>query len=306
MNIIKEYQAWLKQAQWNVSAVQWIILSAFLGIAISTAAYFVITVSKLPISPLMALVVLFVVLDLMLGYPYFRAVRRINSIEEDLPNAFKQISDTLKAGGTFEFALREISTSMERTPLQEEATEILRKLEEGQNLENALKGFAENVNSRLVKRTVNIIIDSIESGAGLSDVLDKIADDVRETHKIVKERKATTLMQVLFLVAAGAIVAPFIFGLVSTIIDFLIISTSQGIRLTAEQIATAKNARDTIVNLLQSYIFIEVLACSAMIAVMREGRPVKSVLYIPILLLIAFLIYYASSLAIAGLLLGRH
>ena len=35
----------------------------------------------------------------------------INAIEEALPDALKQLSDTLKAGGTYEYALREIATS---------------------------------------------------------------------------------------------------------------------------------------------------------------------------------------------------
>ena len=72
----------------------------------------------------------------------------------------------------------------------------------------------------MVKRSVTIIIDSVKAGAGLADILDQIADDIRDTNRINHERRSQTLMQVLFMVTAGAMVTPFIFGLISTIVDF--------------------------------------------------------------------------------------
>jgi len=46
--------------------------------------------------------------------------------------------------------------------------------------------------------------------------------------------------------------------------------------------------------LMQIYLIIEVIASGAMIAITREGKLSKSLIYIPILLLVAFVCYYAA------------
>ncbi|MDO8626989.1 MAG: type II secretion system F family protein, partial [Candidatus Diapherotrites archaeon] len=185
-----------------------------------------------------------------------------------------------------------------------EMTGVLRKLEEGENFENSMKTLPENVNSRLLKRTVTIIIDSIKAGAGLADVLDDISDDVREAKRVDMERKSRTLMQVLFMVAAGAMVAPFIFGMVTSIITFLIqASTITGVA-SAEQKNLAVAAKFAIILLLQVYIFIEVLAASIMIALMRDGQASKSVIYFPVLLFVSFLVFFGTAIGSTMFLLG--
>ena len=245
----------------------------------------------------------FVVLDIVIAYPYLLALKRISSIEENLPDAFKQIGDTLKAGGTFEYALRGISTA-EYGALSEEIDNILRRLQEGENLENSLKGFSQDVDSKLVKRSVNIIIDSVKSGAGLADVLDKISDDIRALHRIDQERKAGTIMQVLFLVSASSFVAPLILGMVSSILAFLIVAVATGADLTKKQLTEAIATKDLIVTLMQVYIFVEVVASAAMITMMREGKATRALIYIPILLLIAYVIYYLAVYIVNAMLGG--
>lgn len=303
MNLIQKYQRLLEQAKWKASAVQWIVLSLLIGIGIGVMSFALIEMFDLPVSPLIAIVVGFTCFDAVIAWPYLKALKRIQSIEENMPDAFKQISDTLKAGGTFEYALRGIATA-EYGALTEEMNGVLRKISEGENLENSLRGFAEKIDSKLVKRSVNIIIDSVQSGAGLADVLDKIADDIRAIYRINQERKTTTLMQVLFLIAAGAVVAPLVFGMVSSIVGFLIKAIVTGTKLSAAETAAAMATRELIMLLMQLYIAVEAIATSAMIALMREGKASKALLYAPILLLIAYAIYYLALFAVNGMLGG--
>lgn len=303
MNLIKKYQKILDQAKWKPTAVQWIILAVLIGAGIGILSFALIQLMKLPISQLMSFVIAFTCLDLVLAWPYLKALKRIQSIEENLPDAFKQIGDTLRAGGTFEYALREAAES-EYGALTEEIKDMMRKINEGDNLENALNNFAKGIDSLLVKRSINIMINAVQSGAGLADVLDKIADDMRELYRIGQERKATTLMQVLFMVAAGAVVAPLVFGMVSSIIGFLIKAIVVGVKLSAAKTAETMATRELIMLLIQAYIGIEAIACSAMMALMREGKIGKTLLYAPILLLIAYIVYYLALFAVNAMLLG--
>lgn len=301
MNLIQKYQSYLKQVKWRASALQWIALSLVLGVGAGLLAFAGIELLELPVSNLIAVIVGFAAFDLMIAWPYQKALQRIQSIEENLPDAFKQIADTLKAGGTFEYALRGVATA-EYGALTAEMNDVLRRLNEGQNLENSLKGFADSVDSKLVKRSVNIIIDSVQSGAGLADILDKIADDINAIYRIKQERKSTTLLQVLFLIAASAVVAPLVLGMVSSIIGFLIQAIVSGTKLSAAETAEALATRELIMNLMQAYLAIEVIATSAMISLMRDGRAGKAVLYAPIVLLIAYAVYYFALFAVNALL----
>jgi len=303
-DLMKKYEYYVKNSGIKLSMAQWLLVSIFIAIALAFAGIIVnlfllgipagdINLYKLP------LLIFIAAIDLSLGYPYLLTMQKISRIEENLPDALKQMSDTLRAGGTYEFAIREISTSGYGA-LSSEMDTVLRNLEEGQSFEAALNGFSDRIESTLVKRTMTIINQSIRAGAGLADVLDDVADDMKELYRIGRERKARTLMQVLFIVMAGGVVAPAIFGMVSQIISFLISSAIRaGIAISQETITEAVNARNLIVSLMEAYVVIEVMASAAMISLMREGKLNKSILYIPFLLFIAFSVYF-----VAGMLVG--
>ena len=296
---LEKYGKYLKDSKIKVPAIQWIPLGIGISVAVLLIVLGLVLVLQLPIPIIFSAVLFIVALDLSLGYPYLMSMRRVEEIEKSFPNALKQMADTLKAGGTYEFALRELAAS-EFGPLKEEVENALRKLEEGENFETALKGIGDNVNSRLVQRTVTVIIDSVRSGAGLADVLEDIAEDLRELYRIKMDRRAMVGMQVMFIIAAGSVVAPFIFGLTGALINMLIGASSSVGGIGAEEIAKAMATKDVILLLTQAYIFVEVLASSLMIAVMAEGRPEKSVVYLPALLFIAYISYFGSYIVIGG------
>jgi flagellar protein FlaJ len=299
----QDYKKMLEEIRFRMPAEAWLLLSITVAV-IAAALMFLVIILISPlfdVSPIVSFVVFLVAVDMMLGYPYLIAVRRISAIEEALPDALKQLADILKAGGTYEYALREISGS-EYGPLSKEMENVLRKMEEGENLEDSLNSFSRSVNSRLVKRTVAIINDAIKAGAGLADVLDEIADDVRAMHRIAKERISGTMLQVIFIVAAGSIVAPIIMGMITTVVEMLI-ETSAALTNDKMMIVEAIETKNFVVLLMQMYLIIEVCASGVMISITREGKVNKSLIYIPILLLIAFTCYYLALFA-SGAMIG--
>ena len=172
----------------------------------------------------------------------------------------------------------------------------LRRLEEGTNIENALRGFAQRIDSKLVKRTMTIVVNSIKTGASLSEVLEDISEDVRDLHRLKEERKANTQMQFLFMIAAGGIIAPIIFGEVTAIMEMF--TKVLGSEISKEQLAQAQNNSTMMLIITQGYLIIEVIGSGGIMALIRDGKINKSVIYIPILLLSAFTMYYISVSAI--------
>ena len=297
------YEKWLSDIGLRIDPLVWITISIFVALAFGFLTLIVLSLLKATYAIIMVFVVMFVVADLLIGYPYLKGVQRVTEIERDLPDALKQMADILKAGGTYEYALRELANA-EIGSLSKEIRNVLRKLEEGENFENSLKELPRNVDSRLVKRSVTIIIDSIKAGAGLADILEEIAEDIRATYRIDQERKSKTLMQVLFMVAAGAVVSPFIFGLISTVAGFLVeAGASTGLVTAAQKAAILKN-KEFIIFLIQVYIFIQICVSSVMISLMREGKKSKSIIYIPALLFIAYIVYFISRAVTANVIGG--
>jgi len=293
IGFLRYYSKMLTWSGFRFDPLLWIIAASITSIILTLVTYFgsFFLIGYLDFPALWAifqnlpLIVFIVSLDMMIGYPLLQALARVDEIEENLPDALRQMADTLRAGGTYEYALREVASS-EYGALKMEMNYVLRKLEEGENFENSLKTLA-NIDSRLIQRTITIIVDSVKAGAGLADILEQIAEDVRATHRIHKERKAKTVLQVIFMFTAGSMVAPAIFGFISTVISFLIIA-AQGVAEEALRIRSMQ-ARDMIILVIQLYILIETIAASVMIALMRNGRISKSIIYFPILLLIAYL-----------------
>lgn len=294
--LMQRYAKLAIQGGLQVDPFIWIVLSIVLAAAVALGVFVVMGTVFQAMDIVVPVLSLIVILDLMIGFPYLKGTQRLESIEKNLPDALKQMAETLKAGGTYEVALREVANS-EYGPLSKEIDNVLRKLEEGENFENSLKAMGENVDSRLVRRTITIIVDSIRAGAGLAEILEDIAEDIREEYRLGLERKSRTILQVMFMIVAGVIVTPFIFGMISVIITFLIETASTSGIVTQEAATNAINVRLIITTMMEVYLFIEVIASSLMMSLMREGKMNKSIIYIPLLLFVAYVVFFISQFA---------
>jgi len=298
-NLILKYKKILERNKIKLHPFVWISIAILLGLVGA------VLVALLTDNYVFAGVTLIAVADIIIGLPIYFENKRTAQIEKFFPAALREMSDILKSGGTYEYALREVSM-IDYGPLTKELQKILRRLEDGTNFEDAFSSINENVDSALIRKVVTIILDSVKAGAGLADVLDEIAEDARNLYKLQQERKAKTTMQVLFIVAAGSVIAPAIFGLVNTLISFLVdVSTSTGIVESVKEIATAISAGEIIHNVLLFYLFFEALISSIIIAYMRDKTASKALLYFPIFVFIGFIIFflakYATKVMLAGM-----
>lgn len=296
--MMDRYEYWLEFSKINYSAKYWILLSIIITLMVGVGAFVIINILLNQIT-LLPVAIPLAILVLLLGYPYLKKESIIDSIEENFSDALKQMADTLKAGDTYESALREV-VQAEYGRLSEEMGIALRRLEEGENITTSLNGLSERIDSKLVKRTIVILLDSIRTGSSLSDILDDIADDVREMHRLKKSRKANTTMQFMFMLSAGGFIAPMIFGETSAVLAIFGKVTIAALDQ-AKEVAAASSIFITL--LIQAYILISVIGTGIMMSLIREGKINKSIIYIPVLLLIAYTIYYLST-TILGIVLG--
>jgi len=244
-----------------------------------------------------------VILDLGVGVPVYLYNAHVIKIERYWPDALRLVADTMKAGASFDFALREVC-SADFGPLSFEINDMIRRLEMGETMHQALDYLALRIDSKIVRRTVTLIQESLRTGAPLADVLEEIANDTKYMFRIKKERKTKTLLQTIFIFAAGGVIAPFIFGLTTVITEFLTtVATTSGVA-NSQSIAMAASSQTTIFLLLDIYILIEVIAASAMISLMKNGKLNDMFIYFPIMITVAYTVYLLSQFALRAMLSG--
>ena len=292
---LEKYQIYLFALKIKIPALYW-ILAVTIGSLLLGFLGFLINIK-------LGILLFVVIIDFGIGIPIYKYVNHIKEIEQYWPDALKLIADTMKAGSSFDFALREVA-SADYGALSVEINAVIRRLEMGDSLHDALTYLTIRVDSKIIRRTVTLIQESLRTGAQLAEVLEEIANDTKYLFRVKKERLTKTMLQTIFIVAAGGIISPFIFGLTRVITKFLAdVAIDSGIAA-AGALAIAIKAQSSIFILLDVYIVIETLAAAAMISVMREGKLTNITIYFPALLTIAYIVYYISQLVLTNMLAG--
>jgi archaeal flagellar protein FlaJ len=287
VKLLDKYQIYLYSIKIKVPALYWIASFFLIAIIFSALIYLIFR------SSIFSILVFTVVLDLGVGTPLFLYTKHIETIERFWPDALRLIADTMKAGTSFDFALREVA-SADFGPVSVEFNEVVRRLEMGDTTNDALTHLSIRVDSKIIKRTVTIIQECLRTGAQLAEVLDEIANDTKYMYRVKVERQTKTLLQTIFVFAAGGVIAPFIFGLTNVITQFLTnVATASGIA-NETSMAIAIATQTTIILLLDIYVMIEVAAASLMISLMRNGKISGAFIYFPIMLTVAYIVYSIS------------
>jgi len=121
----------------------------------------------------------------------YRRKKRLNSFLEHLPDALELMSRSLQAGHGFAESLHMVSTEMPE-PI---ATEF-RKTYEEQNLGLSLKLALENLTERVplldLRLCVTAILIQRETGGNLAEILEKVAQTIRERFRILEDLKTLT------------------------------------------------------------------------------------------------------------------
>ncbi len=225
------------------------------------------------------------IIDMGVGIPYYLRDKKVSAIEERLPDVLHHMGTTLKTGGTIEVALREV-TKVDYGPITAGAKEMLREISAGKTFEESFSDFALKSHSKLMQRAAVIIIAARKSGGALLETLSAMAEDIRALYRLKRERRTKTFLQFLFITVAGTLIAPFVFGIVKSVLQILV---QIGGKATPEVIALVASFD----LLFKTYIVVEAALSTLAAVQVREGAFSKAVIYIPVSAVIAYLIYIA-------------
>ncbi|VVB70312.1 Type II secretion system (T2SS), protein F [uncultured archaeon] len=238
---------------------------------------------------------------LAFSIPIARRNSRIENLEAGLPDGFKHMAAVLNSGGTLINAISDASES-DYGVFSEELKYVISQMNLGRSFDDVLIETAEASDSQVFSRSAYIISDAKKSGAGLSDILKSIAEDTSDVLRLKRERKSRTTMQVVFLLIAGFILSPFIFGFTISIVSYIGqgftrtegITSDTGVDTSAAsqfQISGISSDLQDLDNILQAFISVQIILTLIAIGIIRKGQATAYVIYGPFIIISGLIIY---------------
>ena len=157
----------------------------------------------------------FLVISFIWFLPKFILLRRkkqkIHAFDEQLNEGLVMISNALKAGYSFLQALA-VAAEETQNPFAKEFKVLLKELSLGISMEDGLNNLLDRVPSEDLKLIVNAILIQKDVGGNLSEILENIAETIRERQRINNEVRTLTAQGKL---SGGIIMAmPFFIGVI--------------------------------------------------------------------------------------------
>ena len=311
----KGYKKWVERhidyCNLDVSPIKLIGFFTFFSIGIGFAAGFLaFTLLSVPGEVMLAVwaggfvvaeIIMHVVLLLI-------ADSRANFVETILPDALQIISSNLRSGLTPDKAIL-TSARPEFGPLENELRKVSKETLSGKPFDESLRGITKKIKSRVLEKTVDLLVEGLAKGGSLTTLLDSIAEDVRQVKLLRGEIKSFVTMYGIFIFFAAAIGAPILYSVSTYMVQTL---TTLGGQIGTEDVLSSvstslplvfkfKNSAITPDFLLQySTIALTVTSIfgSLLIGLVQDGTEKSGIKFIPVLLGMSLGIFFGSQLVL--------
>jgi flagellar protein FlaJ len=141
--------------------------------------------------------------------------KQVRNIEARLPDFLRDVAEAGRFGMTLAESIK-VSSRGRYGPLTPEIQRMAAQIEWGVPAAEALRLFAERVNTPLVNRMISIIIKANDAGGNVADVLSMVAHDARESMLDQSERSLEMSTYTVVIYVAFAVFLATIFILNAT------------------------------------------------------------------------------------------
>ena len=210
---------------------------------------------------------------------FMKIEKRAGEIENSIPDFLRQLSSMLKVGLSLENALIDMSNHG-KGPLYDELRRVVVEIRMGKSLDESFNNMAMRLNSKDLERSFKIILNAHKSGGSLSDIILDVSDDLRAMLVLKRERKASVMMSIMFLVIASTVAAPFALGMVGVYSSFMMELGKGGAICEVAPLAA------------EIYLIIHSICAGFLIALIMYGDLKKGIRYSIPIVSSAFLVFY--------------
>ena len=217
-------------------------------------------------------------------------LRRVRKIDDRFPDFVRDLAESRRAGMTFTKAIM-YSSKGNYGVLTPEIQKIARQISWGSSVEDALSAFAKRVNTKLIRRTISLIIEASRSGGNVADVLDAASKDAREIRFIESERRANMLSYVAIIYIGMIVFLVIIIILCKNFIPSMLKTGSEEVQAMLGK--TAKLKPEDLTNIFYRASIIQGIGMGVVAGVFEEGRASAGVKHMFILTLIIWIMFKA-------------
>ena len=210
---------------------------------------------------------------------FMKIEKRAGEIENSIPDFLRQLSSMLRVGLSLENALVDMSNHG-KGPLYDELRRVVVEIRMGKSLDESFNNMAMRLNSKDLERSFKIILNAHKSGGSLSDIILDVSDDLRAMLVLKRERKASVMMSIMFLIIASTVAAPFALGMVGVYSAFMIDLGKGGAICEVAPLAA------------EIYLIIHSILAGFLIALIMYGDLKKGLRYSIPITCSAFLVFY--------------
>lgn len=146
-------------------------------IVIVIAPVLVMSILRLHVLSILAVALLCAFLPLI--YVNMKRKKKINMFSKQLSDALLIISNSLKAGFTFEQAIINITKDLP-DPISSEFGQVVREIDLGLTLEESLTSLTKRMQSTDLELLVTTVVIQKEIGGNLADIIETISDTIKE------------------------------------------------------------------------------------------------------------------------------
>jgi flagellar protein FlaJ len=222
------------------------------------------------------------------GIYEFLRLRRVRKIDERFPDFVRDLAESRRAGMTFTKAIM-YSSRGNYGLLTPEIQKIANQISWGSSVDNALRAFAKRVNTKLINRTITLIIEASRSGGNVADVLDAASKDARELKLMDAERRAGMLSYVAVIYVSMGVFLLIIIVLCKSLIPAMTGLGSEGLAATMNK-SSAITKEDITLLFFYATVF-QSAGMGAVTGVFEDGKVVSGVKHMFVMILITWLIF---------------
>lgn len=227
-------------------------------------------------------------------------------IEGVLPDILLLISSNIKSGLTIDRAML-FSARPEFGIVSEHFKKAAFKIYGGAPVESALRDMSVLIKSRILERTIDLLVEGIKCGGSIAKLLDEAATDIRNTQTLQNEIKTTVTMYVMFIIIAGVIGAPILYAIstymITAISGMWSQQSSSGMSDLAGMSSGASFIKFSAPASMNPEIFsyfaitaivITTFFAGILISMIQTGGAKQGIKYIPVLMSAALAIYFVA------------
>lgn len=250
----------------------------------------------------------FISLVILSSYIIMRVEDRRDKLEAVLPDFLILVSSNIKAGMTLDQGMW-YAAKPEFGPLSVEVRSVIKGSFSGESLEDALGILSSRFDSKVFKRTILLLKQANTTGGELTDILERTAEDVRDTMIMKKEIGASLVMYEIFVIFASVVGTPFLFAVAKKLIEVferIAVSMPSNTGVQFGYLGTLRNFSGPIISSNDFFyfsiptIFVTALISSFIVSTIRTGSKTQGLKYFPFFLVIAYFIYWVVSIALSS------